>query len=600
MPRSALPTRGMTQRTPSRRPRKALAASGAAALALLLDGPPAGALTGGTPVMQGEYPFVARVMVEDTAGCSGALLAPQWVVTAKACLTPAEVSSSGSLARSTTVTIGRADLNSSTGHVIAVTEAVLHADRDMALLHLATKVTDITPLKLTSGPPAVGQELRGFGYGRTAQDQAPDRLQAALFQVQAVKGPEVTVVGALDEAATTCTGDAGGPLVRITGSAPELVAIHTTSWQHGCFGMTETRQGTVGTRVDDLATWIAKVVGDQPTPTSTRQLAKVPSGDFDGDGRADLVGYSTSGDELWWIPNTTAGAGKPSRGSSLRVTTGWRTISDQFFTDYNGDGKADVVGRAGNQLWVWVSTSSVGAPANSGGYVLNTAWNTIGTMAATDLDGDGLIDIVGFDTTRDGLWWIRNTTPSGGTPSAGPLQRLGVGWAGVSSQTFGDYDGDGRVDVLGRVSDQEIRVWLNTGGPGAPVFEPPGTSLGSTWANLSGTLALVDFDGDRRLDVLAYDSTRDSLRWIPNTTPAGGAPTHGNMVLISNGWATVKDQRLMDYDGDGRIDIVGRVGDELRVWLNTSAPGEARINQSGFTLGTNWNSIGTLLAVTRL
>ena len=68
--------------------------------------------------------------------------------------------------------------------------------------------------------------------------------------------------------ADTCKGDAGGPAFREVGGVPEVVALHRTSWQKGCLLVTETRQGSTETRVDDLVTWIrAQIV---PTPVSCR------------------------------------------------------------------------------------------------------------------------------------------------------------------------------------------------------------------------------------------------------------------------------------------------------------------------------------------
>ena len=69
-----------------------------------------------------------------------------------------------------------------------------------------------------------------------------------------------------------------------------------------------------------------------------------------------------------------------------------------------------------------------------------------------------------------------------GKPSQGTSFMLTDGWKSVSNQWLADYDGDGKVDILGRHAGDGVRRWLNRSGTGGPSLAPY-ASLGNTWGN---------------------------------------------------------------------------------------------------------------------
>lgn len=221
----------------------------------------------------------------------GTLIDPQWVVTAAGCFAET-VPVAGPPPKPTTATIGRGNLTGTDGHVVRGLDLLPHPDRNIVLARLDTPVTEIVPLALGSAPPAAGETLRATGYGRTATEWIPDQRRTALFTVASTSGTTLALTST--SGTDTCKGDAGGPVLREAGGRVELVAINSTSWQHGCLGVTETRQGSTGTRTDNVADWIRQN-GTVPI-TAESPLVMVAVGGV-------LAAYTVRGDGNLWGTN---------------------------------------------------------------------------------------------------------------------------------------------------------------------------------------------------------------------------------------------------------------------------------------------------------
>ncbi|HCT75353.1 MAG TPA: hypothetical protein DGG94_07115 [Micromonosporaceae bacterium] len=212
-------------------------------------------------------------------------------------------------------------------------------------------------------------------------------------------------------------------------------------------------------------------------------LEKLLAVDLTGDGRVDIAGWKAgSNDELWVIPNTST-PGNPSRGPSIHVSNGWHTVKKVWLADYDGDGKVDIMGRAFDHLYVWRNTSAGGQPSLAPLTDLGTGWNAIGKILMIDVTGDGRPDIAGFDSRTGNQLWVTPNTSTSGQPSRGQSYFVSDGWSTVHSYMLGDWDGDGRTDIIGRHGDN-LAVWRNASSNGQASFVAPGTVLGSGWGTI--------------------------------------------------------------------------------------------------------------------
>jgi hypothetical protein len=205
--------------------------------------------------------------------------------------------------------------------------------------------------------------------------------------------------------------------------------------------------------------------------------------DFTGDGRVDVAARTNYGQ--WWMAESSAA---PHTLSQLHLLTAWSTSvgwRDVSAADMNGDGKADIVGRAVSggttSQWWLAQTRRIGpdGPMSAqemismprryvadlsplAGWVEPAGWNVV----IADTDGDHQDEILG--RTNAGEWWQVSKKLSSNTAKLGQWQV--TGWLGTFA---GDVDGDGKEDLIGRKGNGEWIVSRFPAGPGSQVNSTP-------------------------------------------------------------------------------------------------------------------------------
>lgn len=324
---------------------------------------------------------------------------------------------------------------------------------------------------------------------------------------------------------------------------------------------------------------------------SASQLSPLPApfqqvfqGDFNGDGVSDVAGFTTDGKWQVSLSNTVFGGTLPGgtlHGTGFQPRTQWAqwsvpsTWRQLFVGDFDGDGKADVLGFGNNgACYVGVSTGTSFATRLWARWSVGSTWSQ---LFVADFAGDSATDIAGF--AYDGSWWVgtSNRFDQVFSTSIGPWARWAI--PGTWSQLFvADFDHDfprDRPDIAGFAKDGSWWVGLNTGASFV---------TGARWAQWSpaslwGEILVGDFNGDSQEDIAGLDVTGGW--WVGLSDAAGTFVTGLRWGFWSppSSWAKFL---VTDFNLDGQDDILG-FGFNGTWWAGISND-----SNSAFSTGAPW------------
>lgn len=448
----------------------------------------------GDAAKDGQYAFTAKLNIGDKRTCTGALVDASWVLTAASCFAddPAQGFriTSGAPKMKTTVIVGRTDLTGNSGIVTEAVELSARGDRDLVMVRLAQPAVGVSPVRVATGAPAQGEELRVAGYGRTKDEWVPENLHSGTFGIGAVADSSLALTGTSGSA--VCKGDTGAPAFREKDGKVELAAVATASWQGGCLGNeAETRTDASATRVDDVNSWI------QQRRASWRQFeltSVVTTADFNGDGRTDLAAVMRDGSLVAFYagPNGTLEYGRELWGDKT-----WGGKTEIIGGDFNGDGVADIAAIASDGSLSLYSGQANGKLATAKKMWGDNSWGKIPNVARYRGKGwtrDGLIAITGDQSLY--------AYPSGadGLLTGKKLEMWpDKSWKKAFLAT-GDFNGDGLDDIVAVSTDGALKLYR---GNAVGKFDGAvSMSADSNWDTMQFFVA-GDFTGDGKADIIA-------------------------------------------------------------------------------------------------
>ena len=224
-------------------------------------------IVGGT-ADHGKDPAVVAIDVGGKGLCTGSLIAPRWVLTARHCVSdtdeqvacPSNSPQVRGANRADTFTIFVGD-DLKTAKPIAIGKRVVVppsdqlCEHDMALIELDRAVTGITPLALASLSGV--KSVRGVGFGKRGDSAAAGKkMTRSNVPVLAASAAEFEV-GVL-----SCSGDSGGPALDSKGRIVGVVSRGGPD----CSG---TNSRNIYTRVDAFHAIIDQALQSTASSTST-------------------------------------------------------------------------------------------------------------------------------------------------------------------------------------------------------------------------------------------------------------------------------------------------------------------------------------------
>ena len=484
------------------------------------------------------FPWVVRVSAGLFGGCHGFLIAPHWVLTAAHCVatTPFNVTVHYERTSPTGVyTSGE----QSYGTAVYLPPEYDPSDfsHDIALIHLRYPLDNghpdplLRPVELPVSQVSVGQT--GI-LASTIEHEGPPPPPGMLSVLRgAVTHRHPLAFEVQSEESSACPGDSGsGFITTVAGKSYGVgIAANVPASSLSC----DTPSVPFHlTNVYGYLDWIGRV---------TRLVGEIQgTGDFNGDGKSDVLWRNVNGTVAIWFMNN--GSIQSQVYASVVPGNDWQIKGTG---DFNADGKADILWRNNDgTVAIWLMNGGAitvqaypGVPGND--------WQIQGTG---DFDDDGKSDIVWRNGDGTVALWFMN----GGAIRAEVYPDApGNDW---QIRGTGDFNADGRADILWRNVDGTVALWFMNGGviqarayPDAP---------GNDW-QIQGT---GDFNGNGKSDILWRNNDGTVAIWFMN---GGAIQARAYPGAPGNDWQI---QGTGDFNSNGKSDILWRNGDRtVAIWF---------------------------------
>ncbi len=250
-----------------------------------------------------------------------------------------------------------------------------------------------------------------------------------------------------------------------------------------------------------------------------RYVDRPLAGDYNGDGKDDLLCHDVVTGKKWI---DLANASGHLFGTNWSRDARWcnHDAAELFKGDFNGDGRTDMLCHDNKTGKKWVDLADGAGHFGGTDWSRDAGWcnHATGRLLVGDFNGDARDDILCHDIST-GKKWIDFANASG--------QFLGTNWSRESNWCrhdngrlfVGDFNGDGRDDLLCHD--------VSTGKKWVDLANASGQFLGTDWSRAANwcrgsgaQLFIGDFNGDARDDLLCHHVT-SGKKWIDLANASG-------------------------------------------------------------------------------
>jgi tetratricopeptide (TPR) repeat protein len=297
------------------------------------------------------------------------------------------------------------------------------------------------------------------------------------------------------------------------------------------------------------------------TPLGAVPVA-LATGDFNGDGHADLAVVTRSPDGVTILLGQPDGSFQT--GQTLTTGAGPIAIATG---DFNVDGHTDlaVVNKTDGTVSIFLNKGDTSGTFNAG-QTLTAGAGPVALVAA-DFNGDSHTDLAVVNNTDGTVSIFLNKGDTSGTFNTGQTLTTGAGPAGVATA---DFNGDGKLDLaVVNQGDNTVSILLGKGdvlGKGDGSFNPRSDfNVGKSPVGV----AAADFNTDGKFDVAVANQGSNTVSVLLG---AGDGNFNFRIDLVTGTGPVAIAAN--DFNGDGRPDLVlaDETANAVSVILNTGVP----------------------------